>query len=255
MNPIAFSLFGLEIRWYGILISTGIIAGVLLSYYTCKVRNLSFDTITNIFLVSLPIAIIGARLYYVIFEFSSYNNNILDMINTRNGGLAIHGGLIFGLSAAIIYCIIKKVSFFQYVDAAAPSIAIGQAIGRWGNFFNGEAHGGPVSYEFIKKFPQFIQRGMHIDGVYYHPTFLYESIWDLAIVIILLLILKYKNTKKGTVIFTYIGLYSIGRYFIEGLRTDSLMFGGLRMAQMVSLAGVVAWVIYLVYSHVSNKKL
>jgi len=132
------------------------------------------------------------------------------------------------------------------------NLIIAQAIGRWGNFFNSEAHGGPVSYEFIKNFPYFIQQGMYIDGFYYHPTFLYESLWDFIVFIILMIILR-KTKKVGIVLFTYIGLYSVGRFFIEGLRTDSLMMGSLRIAQIVSLSGVALWVGYLILSKYKKK--
>ena len=127
---------------------------------------------------------------------------------------------------------------------AAPSIILAQGLGRWGNFFNQEAHGDAVSYEFIKHFPMFIQKGMHINGIYYNPTFLYESSWNIIVFIILMIILR-KSQKSGIVFFTYIGLYSIGRFIIEGMRTDSLMIGSIRMAQFVSLAGVIVWIVFL----------
>ena len=129
---------------------------------------------------------------------------------------------------------------------STPSIILAQAIGRWGNFMNSEAHGGEVSKEFISKFPQFIQKGMYIEGAYYHPTFLYESLWNILVCIILLILLK-KNKKRGLVIFSYMGLYSIARYFIEGLRTDSLWLGPFRVAQLVSLAGIFLWLAFFLY--------
>lgn len=240
MNPIAFQLFGVEVRWYGILIGAGIILALLLVDYNCKKKNLDFDNFINIFLIALPIAILGARLYYVVFELDYYKNHINEILNIRQGGLAIHGGLIFGVLSTYIYTKVKKIDFLTYVDIAAPSIILAQAIGRWGNFFNGEAHGGEVSYNFISKFPLFIQKGMHIDGVYYAPTFLYESIWNLIVCVILLQILK-KSLKedKGIVLASYMILYSIGRFVIEGLRTDSLLFMGLRTAQIVSILGII----------------
>jgi len=138
------------------------------------------------------------------------------------------------------------VYIIKIADVAAPSIIIAQALGRWGNFFNGEAHGGAVSYEFIKYFPLFIQNGMYIDGLFYQPTFLYESIWDLSIFLILMLIIsQYK--RSGIVFFTYIGLYSLGRFFIEGLRTDRLMLGSIRIAQLMSLSGVMIWLAFLIF--------
>lgn len=244
MNPVAFSIFGLDIMWYGILIAFGVIAAIILSEYVCKINDTSFDEIINIFLVAFPAGVIGARLYYVAFEFDYYKNNLGDILNTRQGGLAIHGGIIFSMLAAYIYTRVKKESFLKFVDTAAPCIVLAQAIGRWGNFFNSEAHGGAVSLSFIQRFPEFIQKGMNINGIYYHPTFLYESIWDLCICIILIALIK-KKPRRGTVIASYAGLYSLGRFFIEGLRTDSLMFGNIRMAQFVSILGILICVIAL----------
>lgn len=253
MNPIAFSIFGLDIRWYGILIATGILLGLLVAKYNCKWRVIDYDTLLNVVLISLPIGVIGARLYYVVFEFDNYKGNIVEMLNIRQGGLAIHGGIIFAVISALIYTNYKKISFLKLADAAAPSIILAQALGRWGNFFNQEAHGGPVSYEFIKHFPRFIQNGMNIGGTYYHPTFLYESTWNIIVFLILLYLLR-RTEKTGIVFFTYIGLYSIGRFFIEGLRTDSLMFGSIRVAQLVSLTGIVIWILFLIYSYQRKKQ-
>ncbi|WP_297418352.1 prolipoprotein diacylglyceryl transferase [Clostridium sp.] len=248
MNPTAFSIGGFDVRWYGILIATGMALGIFLANYNCKWRDVDYDHLFNVVLLSLPIGIIGARFYYVIFEFDNYKNNIIEAFNIRNGGLAIHGGLIFALSTALIYTKIKKLSFIKFADVAAPSIILAQALGRWGNFFNQEAHGDAVSYEFIKHFPMFIQKGMNINGVYYNPTFLYESTWDLLVFIILMILLR-KSKKNGIVFFTYIGLYSIGRFVIEGMRTDSLMLGSIRIAQLVSLSGVVVWIMFLFFNY------
>lgn len=252
MNPVAFSIFGIDIRWYGILIAFGMLLGILIANYSCRIKGISYNNFIDILIIALPAAIIGARLYYVLFEFDYYKNNLLEIFNIREGGLAIHGGVIFGVIAAWIYIKIKKLDFFKYADAAAPSLILAQAIGRWGNFFNQEAHGGPVSKEFISHFPDFIQRGMFINGQYYHPTFLYESLWDLAVFGILIIILN-KSKKTGLTAFSYIGLYSIGRFFIEGLRTDSLMLGNFRIAQLVSLSGFLVWIIALIYFFILKK--
>lgn len=247
MNPIAFNVFGLEVRWYGILIALGILVGMFVASLNCKIKNISYDNFLDVFLVSLIPGIIGARLYYVAFEFDTYRDNLLSIFNTREGGLAIHGALIFGIGTAYIYTRIKKINFWDIADIAAPSFIIAQAIGRWGNFMNGEAHGGPVSYEFISRFPEFIQKGMHISGTYYHPTFLYESLWNIVVFIILMIIIyKRQEHRKGIVISSYIALYSLGRFFIEGLRTDSLMIMGLRTAQLVSILGVVIGIIGII---------
>lgn len=245
MNPIAFYIFGISIRWYGIFIALGVISAITLAYYTCKFRNINFDLLLDVVLISLPIGIIGARLYYVIFQFDYYKNNLIDILNIRQGGLAIHGGLIFGLLAAFFTAKHKKIDFLSMADVTAPSVIIAQALGRWGNFFNSEAHGGSVTYGFISHFPKFIQNGMYIEGTYYHPTFLYESIWNIFVSIVLIILLR-RNNKKGIVFFTYLGLYSLGRFFIEGLRTDSLMIGPIRTAQLISLCGIIAWIVFLV---------
>ncbi|MGH4140690.1 prolipoprotein diacylglyceryl transferase [Clostridium sp.] len=248
MDPIAFNIFGLPVAWYGIFIATGMMVGIILASYTSKLKSANYDELLNIILISFPIAIIGARAYYVVFEFDQYRDNLIQVFNIRQGGLAIHGGVIFGMLAALIYTRYKKENLMQFADVAAPSIIIGQAIGRWGNFFNSEAHGGPVTQAFISKFPNFIQKGMLIDRVYYHPTFLYESMWNVMVCLILIYLLT-KTYKKGTVFFTYIGLYSIGRFFIEGLRTDSLMFAGIRVAQLISLAGIALWIIFIAINY------
>ncbi|SUY44932.1 prolipoprotein diacylglyceryl transferase [Clostridium putrefaciens] len=227
--------------WYGIIISFGMMLGLIIISYTSKVKGVSFDNIIDTFLIAFPIAILGARAYYVAFEFENYRGDISSMFNLRQGGLAIHGGVIFGVLAAYLYSKKKKFDFLSMIDVVAPSLILVQGIGRWGNFINKEAHGGPVTFEFINKFPGFIQRGMNIGGIYYHPTFLYESIWDLIVFFILLILLKRrKEEEKGTIIAYYAVLYSLGRFFIEGLRTDSLMILGLRTAQLVSLLLIIA---------------
>lgn len=253
MNPVAFNLFGLDIRWYGILISMGMVLGIVLASYNCRVKGVSYDSLMDLILIALPSAIVGARLYYVLFNLSYYTSNPGEIINIRQGGLAIHGGVLFALAAAYIYARKKKLDFLKYADAAAPSIILAQAIGRWGNFFNQEAHGSVVTKEFISRFPQFIQKGMYIEGAYYHPTFLYESMWDLGVFIILMMIIR-KVSRDGVTFFSYVGLYSIGRFLIEGLRTDSLMLGSLRVAQLVSLSGVLIWLGFLFYTYSKRKK-
>lgn len=252
MDPVAFSLFGIDIAWYGISIALGVVAALLLAQYTCKLVNINYDDMLTVFLITFPIAIIGARLYYVIFEFDQYRDNLMSIFNIRKGGLAIHGGIIAAVIVVAIYCNKKKINFFDIMDMAAPCIILAQGIGRWGNFFNQEAHGGPVTEAFIIKFPQFIQKGMLIKGTYYHPTFLYESIWNVLVCLLLLYMLK-KVSKKGVIFFSYIGLYSVARFFIEGLRTDSLMLGSIRMAQLVSIIGVVIWVAGVIYCYKFNR--
>jgi phosphatidylglycerol:prolipoprotein diacylglycerol transferase len=247
MNPIAFYIFGIPIRWYGVLISIGMIIGILIASKSCKIKNINYDNMIDIVLIAFPFAVIGARLYYVIFNLDYYAKYPLEIINIRQGGLAIHGGIIFALFSAYLYTKKKNLNFLSYADAAAPSIILAQAIGRWGNFFNQEAYGREVSLEFIRHFPIFIQNGMYIEGHYYHPTFLYESLWNIFIFIILIILLR-KTKKDGLIFFSYIGLYSLGRFFIEGLRTDSLMLGSIRVAQLISLLGILVWLVYIFFT-------
>jgi len=254
MNPVAFEVFGLEIRWYGVLICCGVLVALLLAKYNCKKKDLSFDLLTDVFLWAFPAAIVGARLYYVAFQFDQYKDNLVDIFKIREGGLAIHGGLIGALIAVVIFAKMRKVNLVEYADVATPAIVLAQAIGRWGNFMNGEAHGGAVTSEFIGHFPGFIQKGMNIGGVYYQPTFLYESLWDVLVCIILLFILYRKmGSQKGIVICSYVALYSLGRVFIEGLRTDSLMIGSLRIAQLVSITGIFIGIIGIFIIYRKNK--
>ncbi|MDQ0150323.1 prolipoprotein diacylglyceryl transferase [Eubacterium multiforme] len=254
-NPIAFELFGFKVMWYGVLIGLGVILAFALAYINAKKKGLDFDALIDIFLIAFPCAIIGARAYYVIFEWNNYKDNLLDIFKIREGGLAIHGGLIGAFLAAFIYTRVKKIKFLAYADLVAPSIILAQGIGRWGNFMNSEAHGDAVSYEFISKFPKFIQNGMNINGQFYNPTFLYESIWDIFVCVLLVIILyKVKKGYEGIVISSYMILYSVGRFFIEGLRTDSLMFFGLRIAQIISLCGIVLGLVFIIYIIKKNRK-
>lgn len=228
MNPVAFEIFGVAIRWYGIFISTGMIIAIFLTMKWAKPLGYSENDIIDLALVCLPSAIVGARLYYVLFNLDYYQGDILEMINIRGGGMAIHGGVFAGLLAGVIFTRMRKMNTWQLADIVAPVLILAQAIGRWGNYANGEAHGGPTDLPW----------GILVDGVKVHPTFLYESIWNLGVFAILLLYRKYKKFD-GELICWYGILYSLGRFWIEGLRTDSLMFFGLRAAQLVSLGLII----------------
>ncbi|HYE10652.1 MAG TPA: prolipoprotein diacylglyceryl transferase [Patescibacteria group bacterium] len=244
MDPVAFEIFGLSIRWYGILLSTGIMVGILLAYNEAKRLGRDPEYIIDLSLWCVPAAVIGARLYYVLLEWDYYNGDIMRMINIREGGLAIHGALIAAVITGYIFTRIKKLNFWETADIVAPSIIIGQAIGRWGNFVNGEAHGGPTNLPW----------GILVDGMRVHPTFLYESLWNLGVFFILIF---YRRKKKanGEVFLLYGILYSLGRFWIEGLRTDSLWFMGMRAAQLISLAIIVVFsiTIYIIRRRKSNK--
>jgi len=242
MNPVAFKVYGIDVRWYGIFIASAMLVGTILAIKESRRVNFDENYILDIILYSVPVAIVGARLYYVIFEWGYYKNNLAEVFAIRNGGLAIHGGVIGAVIAALIYTSIKHINFLRAADICAPSIILGQSIGRWGNFVNQEAYGGPVSKGFISIFPEFIQRQMYIDGAYYHPTFLYESSWDLLVFFVLIALRK-RNKIRGSLFFIYIALYSLGRFFVEGLRTDSLMLGNIRVAQLMSIILILVSII------------
>lgn len=247
MNPIALEIGAIKIYWYGILISTAIIVGVFLATREAERQNLDPNHILNLVLIAVPAAFVGARLYYVIFEWERYAGNWQEIIAVWHGGLAIHGALLGGVLGGYVYVRSQKLSFWQLADIAAPSLILGQAIGRWGNFFNQEAHGGVVSQEFISRFPAFIQQGMFIQGQYYHPTFLYESVWNLGVFGFLIWFRTKPQGRDGYLLLAYLALYSVGRFFIEGLRTDSLMIGPIRTAQLVSLSLIVLAIIVMIY--------
>lgn len=237
MNPVAFTLFGIEVRWYGVIIAVAFVIGVILSLKESKRIGFNGDLLLDFLLIVIPIAIICARLYYVAFEWDFYGKYPSEILNTRGGGLAIHGGIIGGALTAIIFCKIKKISFFQVIDIIAPAVVLGQGIGRWGNFINQEAYGGPTNLPW----------GIIIEGQKVHPTFLYESIGDLLIFLFLIWFRKNRRKNEGEVLALYLILYSSLRFFVEGLRTDSLMFLGLRTAQIVSVALFIMGICLFVY--------
>ncbi len=234
MNPIAFHIFGLEVRWYGILIATGMIIGLYIAYKEAERQGFNPDDLIDLVLWCIPSALIGARLYYVIFQWDYYKGNILKILNTREGGLAFHGGLIAAVFIGYLFTRYKKLPFWKTADIVAPSISLGQAIGRWGNYINGEAHGGPTNLPW----------GIIVNGAKVHPTFFYESFWDFGLFLFLIL---YRKKKKfnGEIILLYSIIYSIGRFWIEELRTDSLMFMGMRVAQIISVLMAFTGLIFL----------
>lgn len=242
MDRVAFNLFGIDVMWYGILMATGMLAAVIIALKESKRVGINEDDVINIAIIAIPVGLICARIYYVVFNWDYYAGDIMAMINVRGGGLAIHGGLIGGILAGFLYTKYKKMNFFKTADAVMLGMPLAQAIGRWGNYINGEAHGGPTNLPW----------GIMVDGMKVHPTFLYESIWNLCIFVFLLLTRK-KKKYEGQIIVSYVVLYSLGRFFIEGLRTDSLMFGPLRMAQVVSLIGIIGGLIAHFYLNKKNK--
>lgn len=237
MNPIMFTIFGLSIRWYSVLLLVAMALGIFLLKQEAKKFGMNWDFIFNLAFWTLIFGILGARIYYVAFNFGLYKNDLLSIFKIWEGGLAIHGGLIAGAITLFFYCKKNNANTLKIIDMALPSVIIAQAIGRWGNFFNSEAHGIATSLAKLESLhiPNFIIKGMNINGVYYHPTFLYESIWCFIGFIVLLILRRNKYLKVGSITGVYLMWYSIGRFFIEHLRTDSLMLGGFRVAQIISI--------------------
>lgn len=251
VNPTAFKLFGIEIQWYAIIIVSGIVLVSWLATREAERVGLREDDIIDFMFWALPLAILGARLYYVLFEWQYYAENPGQILAIRNGGLAIYGGLLAGGLVLYFFTRHRFISTWKFLDVAAPSVILGQAIGRWGNFMNQEAFGEVTTKGFLESLhlPDFIIRNMYIDGAYRQPTFLYESVWNL-IGFIILIVLRKRQTffKEGEIALTYVIWYSLGRFFIEGMRTDSLMmFDAIRVSQLLSAILFVGAIVILVY--------
>ena len=237
MNPIALQIGPFSIKWYSLMILLGVIAGIGLLLKEGKKYNYPKDFLFNLCFWAIIFGFIGARIYYVLFNFDIYINDPVSIFKIWEGGLAIHGGLIAGFITIYFYCKKYNVRILKIIDMAVPGILLAQSIGRWGNFFNMEAHGGAVLRSTLENLhlPEFIINGMNINGVYYHPTFFYESLWCLLGFIIFILLKHYKYLKVGSLTFSYLCFYSVGRFVIETLRTDSLMLGGFKVAQVLSV--------------------
>ncbi len=247
MNPTAFTILGIDIKWYGILIATGALLGVLMGDKLAKEEGLKENIVSDFILIGIIPSVIGARIYYVIFEWDYYKDHINEIFAIRNGGLAIYGAIITGLIIAYIYSNKKGVEFFKLIDVMSPGLALGQGIGRWGNFINMEAHGGPTDLPW----------GIMVDGVKVHPTFLYESIVDISLALFLYFYISKHKKFDGQMIAVYGIVYGIGRFFIEGMRTDSLYIGGIRVSQLVSLVFIALGIyIYIIKGKkIDNSKL
>ena len=243
-EPVAFTIFGIDIMWYAVLITSGMIIAPVICCVRAPKHDLTSDQIINFVIICIPAAIIGARLYYVVFNWEFYAGDIKKILNIRGGGLAIHGGLIFAFVAVCILCAVWKLRPLNVLDLAAPCIAIAQAIGRWGNYFNSEAHGGPTDLPWA----------ITVNGQSVHPTFLYESIWCFLLFFFLIYV---DNRRKfeGQTLLLYGILYSAERFFVEALRTDSLMIGPFKQAQVLSLSVIAVCIIaYLIlYRRCKNR--
>lgn len=227
LDPIAFSLGPITVRWYGIILGSAALIGLWLAVMEGKRFRIPPDFFMDLLLIGVPSAIIGARIYYVAFKWDAYKNDLLEIFKIWNGGIAIYGALIGAIIAGYIYIRRKGYDFWRIADICAPSLIAGQMIGRWGNYVNQEAHGGPVTESFLRDslhLPAWITDQMYIDGQFYHPTFLYESMWNLLGLLLLFFLRRQSFLRAGELFFSYFIWYSIGRFFIEGLRTDSLAF-------------------------------
>lgn len=249
IDPIAIKIGPIEVAWYGIIIVIGMMLAIYLTIKEGEKRGLSEDFIIDTAFWILPLGIIGARLYYVLFELDYYLNNPGQIFAIWEGGLAIYGGIIAGLAAIYWRCKKEEVPFVLMTDIVAPHVLLAQAIGRWGNFVNQEAHGGEVSRQFLENLmlPEFIIEGMHINGAYYHPTFLYESLWSLIGVALILYARNRKKLLRGELTALYFIWYGFGRLFIEGMRTDSLYMGPFRISQIVSVVLIILGIATIVY--------
>lgn len=239
LNPIAFHLGNLSVKWYGIIMAVAITVATWMAISEGKKRQIASDDFIDLLLWAVPLGYVGARAYYVIFEWNYYSQHPDQIIAIWNGGIAVYGGLIAGLLVLLIFCHKRNLPPFLMLDIIAPGVMAAQVIGRWGNFVNQEAHGGPTTLHFLQSLhlPEFIIQQMKINGVYYQPTFLYESFFNL-IGLILILSLRHKKHlfKQGEVFMSYLLWYSAVRFFVEGLRTDSLyIFGVVRVSQALSL--------------------
>lgn len=248
MSRVALDLGFIQIYWYSICIVVGLMLGLYLVYKEAAKKKINDDLLTNLVFGTVIVSVIGARLYYVIFNWSYYSRHFQEAFEVWNGGLAIHGAIIFGGLYLIYYTRKHQMDTLKVLDICAVGLIVGQAIGRWGNFFNQEAYGSATTLDFLKSIflPDFITDRMYIGNTYYQPTFLYESIWCLIGFGILLFIRRRRYIKTGQIFGVYCVWYGIGRFFIESLRTDSLMLGSLKMAQIVSIGMILVGIFYFV---------
>lgn len=260
IDQVAFSIFGIEIYWYGLLISLGMVLCVVLGMLHSKKNKFSSDLVFDVILVSLPCAIVGARLYYVLSEWEMYSGDLIKIFDTRSGGLAVYGGVLGAFIGTLIMCKIRKIPFSAVVDFCVVYIPLGQAIGRWGNFFNQECFGTTTTLPWGMKSSE-VESYLRLyfpdldSTMAVHPTFFYEFLATITIFFILLYVRKYsKHAFESMAV--YMILYGVARFFIEGLRTDSLYIGdtGIRTSQLFSAVLVVSGVIYLVVAYKKNIK-
>lgn len=251
IDPIAFKIGPFAIRWYALCIMTGLLVAVFLACKEAPKKKISSDDIIDFILIAFPLAILGARIYYVLFEWSYYSQHLNEVFAIWNGGIAIYGGLLTGAVVLFIYSYYKVLNPISFLDVVTPGVMIAQAIGRWGNFINQEAYGKVV--KSLHYLPDIIQKQMLIEGQYRQPTFLYESIWNIiGFIIIIILRRRPKLLKEGEIIAFYLIWYGFGRMIIEGLRTDSLMFVGIRVSQLLSAILIIFGIIFVIVRRRQN---
>lgn len=247
IDSIAISICGIDIYWYAIFIVAAFIIALLLLKRDDGKYNIKFEDVLEVLVIGIPIAFICARLYFVLFKLEDYIHNPLEIFNIRNGGLAIYGGIIGATATIAIYCKIKKIKILDMLDYIVPFMPLGQAIGRWGNFVNGEAHGTITNSIFRMGI---VENGNYIEV---HPTFLYESICNF-ILFVLLFKLRNKRKYEGEITYIYLAFYGLVRAIIEGIRTDSLMIGNYRVSQLISIAICIIFTSILIYKKVKEKQ-
>lgn len=256
MDRVAIDLGPIQIYWYSIFVFLGLLLASIIIFKEAKKRKINEDFMVNLICDSIIIGLVGARLYYVLFNLPYYLSNPIEILAIWNGGLAIHGGVFAALVFIILYCKKHRINILQILDIVVVGLIIGQAIGRWGNFFNNEAYGLVTTAEKLtaQGIPKFIIDGMYILGEYRQPTFFYESVWCLVGFLALLIVRKCKYLKRGQLTGFYLIWYGIARFLIEALRTDSLMLGSLKMAQIVSVLFIVIGIILFLYNVVKSTK-
>ena len=262
LNRTVLSVGNITVYWYAVIICTGIILGFLTAYLRMKKLGVTLDNLADIVLVCVPSAIVGARLYYVLTSLEKYDS-FLEMIAIWNGGIAIYGAVIAGVIAFTVYCLVAKKPLLKMYDCASPGLILGQIIGRWGNFVNGEAYGICDSYSFFGKTLDISELSrnnplrMSVNGILTHPTFLYESLWNLAGFVFMNVFFR-KKAFDGEVFLWYITWYGLGRCLIEGLRGDSLYVGNIRISQLVAFvcffAGLITVVVLRIRKHYERNK-
>ncbi|MBM9930246.1 prolipoprotein diacylglyceryl transferase [Pediococcus pentosaceus] len=257
LNPIAFNLGGIQVHWYGIIIASAVVLATILAVQEAKRRRIDPDSIYDLILWALPVAIITARMYYVIFEWGYYQNHVDEIVRVWDGGIAIYGALIGAGIVVYLFCRANWIPVWLMLDIIAPVLIMAQGIGRWGNFMNQEAFGRITSLAFLQSLhlPHFITQQMLIDGAYRQPTFLYESLWDILGFIVLMSLRHKKHLfKQGEVFLSYVIWYAFGRFFVEGMRTDSLMLLGIRVSQWLSVILFIGAIGILVFRRKSMRE-